>query len=100
MKDGTYISIICKSDEDANYNFDSLWFNIPKINMVEGLPGNELLICVGESGSNPCSLNQIREALKRPARLDIFELATDPVSGEQYRNWYYLPPRRVKRKGG
>lgn len=99
MKDGTYISIVCKSDEDANYNFDSLWLTLSGINMVDGLPGNEILVCVADSGNSPYSLNQIREALKRPARLDMFELVTDPESGEQYRNWYNLRPKRVKRKG-
>lgn len=101
MKDGHYISIISASDEDADINFFALCTSLPGINLANGMLGNEILICVAESNSNPSyPLDRIREALERPARLDMFELATNHKSGEQYRNWYYLPYRGVKRKEG
>lgn len=94
MRDGLYISIICKNDEDAETNFFALYTSLPGINLVDGMLGNEILICVAESDRNPAyPLNRIREALERPARLDMFELATNHKRGEQYRNWYYLPHR-------
>lgn len=99
MKDGHYISIVCMNDEDTDVNFISLCAALPGIDVVDGLPGNEILIRCSETNSRPAySLNQIRDALKRSARVDMFELATDPKSGEQYRQWYYLPSRNVKRK--
>lgn len=99
MVNGGYISIICASDEDTDINFDALRITLPGIDVVYGLPGNEILIRCSEGNNRPTySLNQIREALKRSARVDMFELATDPKSGEQFRTWYYLPSRNVKRK--
>lgn len=99
MKDGHYISIVCINDEDTDINFISLCGTLPGIDVVDGMPGNEILIRCTEDNSRPTySLNQIREALKRSARVDMFELATDPKNGEQYRTWYYLPSRNVKRK--
>lgn len=99
MNDGIYVSIVCMNDEDTDINFISLCASLPGIDVVDGLPGNEILIRCAETSSRPTySLNQIREALKRSARVDMFELATDPRSGEQYRTWYYLPSRNVKRK--
>lgn len=99
MKDGIYVSIICMNDEDTDINFISLCASLPGIDVVNALPGNEILIRCAEASNRPTySLNQIREALKRSARVDMFELATDPKSGEHYRTWYYLPSRNVKRK--
>lgn len=99
MKNGLYVSIISQNDEDTGINFISLCASLPGIDVVDGLPGNEILIRCSETGNRPAySLNQIREALKRSARVDMFELATNPKSGEQYRTWYYLPSRNIKRK--
>lgn len=99
MKDGIYVSIVCMNDEDTDINFISMCATLAGINVVDGLPGNEILIRCTEDNSRPAySLNQIRAVLKRSARVDMFELATDPKSGEQYRTWYYLPSRNVKRK--
>lgn len=99
MEAGTFVSIISQNDEDTDINFIALCSTLPGINVVDSLPGNEILIRCSEGNSRPAySLNQIREALKRSARVDMFELATDPKSGEQYRTWYYLPSRNVKRK--
>lgn len=99
MKDGHYISIVCMNDEDTDINYISLCAALPGIDVVDGLPGNEILIMCAETSSRPTySLNQIREALKRSATVDMFELATNPKSGEQYRQWYNLPSRSVKRK--
>lgn len=100
MKDGCYISVICQSDEGTDVNYISLCTALPGIDVVDGLPGNEILILI-ESDSKPTySLNQVREALKRSARIDMFDLETSPESGEQYRNWYYLPRRRIRRRKG
>lgn len=99
MKDGIYVSIVCMNDEDTDINFISLCSTLPGVNVVDGLPGNEILIRCTKDNSRPTySINQIREALKRSARVDMFELVTDPKSGEQYREWYYLPSRNIKRK--
>ena len=99
MEAGTFVSIICQNDEDTEINYIALCSTLPGINVVDGLPGNEILIRCAESRNRPAySLNQIREALKRSARVDMFELTTDHKSGEQYRQWYYLPARNVKRK--
>lgn len=99
MENGLYMSVISQNDEDTDINFISLCGTLPGINVVDGLPGNEILIRCIEDNSRPTySLNQIREALKRSARVDMFDLVTDPKSGEQYRKWYYLPSRSVKRK--
>lgn len=99
MKDGIYVSIVCTNNEDTDINFISLCASLPGIDVVDSMPGNEILIRCFETGNRPTySLNQIREALKRSARVDMFELATDPKSGEQYRNWYYLTCRSVRRK--
>lgn len=99
MKDGHYISIVCRNDEDTDINFISLCASLPGIDVVDSMPGNEILIRCSKTGNRPTySLNQIREALKRSARVDMFELVTDPKSGEQYRTWYYLPSRSIKRK--
>ena len=99
MENSLYISIISQNDEDTDINFISLCATLPGIDVVDGLPGNEILIRCAETSSRPAySLNQIWEALKRSARVDMFELATDPKSGEQYRMWYYLPSRNIKRK--
>ena len=94
MKDGHYISIISKSDEDTDINFDALCTRLPGINVVNGLPGNEILIRCSEGQSiYVYSLNQICEALERSVRVDMFELVTDTKTKEQYRVWYCLPPK-------
>lgn len=99
MKDGLYISVICMDNETTDVNFISLVARLPGINIVDGLPGNEILIrCNDNNGKPTYSLRQVREALERSARVDMFELVTDPKSGEQYRNWYYLTCRSIKRK--
>lgn len=99
MKNDVYVSIISQNAEDTDINFIALCSTLPGINVVDGLPGNEILIRCSEGNSRPTySLNQIREAFKCSARVDMFELATDLQSGEQYRTWYYLPSRSVKRK--
>lgn len=99
MKDGHYISIICKTREGAENNYYALHESLPGVGIVEGQFGNELIICCSDGNSRPCySLNQIRDALKGPVRVDMFEFITDEKSGQQYRNWYYLPPKRIQRK--
>ena len=98
MKDGCYVSITSKDERTTEENFYALCEKLPGINLVNGLPGNELLIRVVAGYQPSYSLNQVREALVRKARVDMFELATDPVSGEQYRTWYYLPAKRSGRK--
>jgi len=94
MKDGDFISVICKTSELADDNFIRLHDAYPGLGLVEGLHGNELLI---RCGTGSCSLNQIRETVKGSVRIDMFELATDERTGEQYRNWYYLPPKKTRR---
>lgn len=98
MKDAHYISIICKTEADAEDNFWALHESLPGINLVDGLPGNELLIPCPEGNGLGYSLNQILEVLKGSVRVDMFELATDEKTGMQYRNWYYLPVQRTRRK--
>lgn len=98
MKDGTFISIINEDDHAADINYLALCETLPGVGLVNDLPGNELLIRCDESNSPGYSLNQIRGALKCSARVDMFELATDEKTGLQYRSWYYLPSRNIRRK--
>lgn len=99
MVDGTFISIICMDEEDTDVNFISLCTRLPGIGIVDGIPGNEILIrCTKDNDKPIYSLRQVREALERSARVDMFELVTDPKSGIQGRNWCYLTCRSLKRK--
>lgn len=100
MKDGTYVSVIFQNEELAEDNFYLLSDKLPGINLVCGLPGNELLIQIEPRSEPAYPLNQIRQVIKGPARFDMFDLMTDHESGNQYRNWYYLPHRRLGHKKG